>query len=370
MQVEQIEKELRAITIYDLIAVTLTDSDVLLGGISKHWEWDGNVIAIAFNTVEGQRSGRSHQIEVPIESVADVSVVPLADSSTPRLPADDPQVKFLREVLGEDASIDPRILPQDYPNPLASVICIHNTEVASSHNLVVGGWIEKALPLDAISPEGIRFEDDLLLFADWEFFDQQTSGPLSVTGGLLGVIELSKEMSRSPQRQVVQRLKEQALTERVRKRVLPTSGECIVHGRIRVGESPDTTQIEGQECHLWMVAGASGESCPVLVKVRMLRYPLEFIKHVDSELAFYGELLPIPLKVTGEVYQKALLARAIAHFHVSAGEKPHTEDMSWQRRAIHLTSRRLACIRLACSRSLRSLWAQLRQFVSTVDRLR
>ena len=92
-----------------------------------------------------------------------------------------------------------------------------------------------------------------------------------------------------------------------------------MHGCILVKDSPETTEIEGEECHLWAIVEPDGQLFPVLVKVRMLKYPLELINRVNSVLTFYGELLPIPLNVLGTACEKTLLARAIAYFQTADG---------------------------------------------------
>jgi len=167
------------------------------------------------------------------------------------------------------------------------------------------------------TPKGLYFDEDFLIYADWDFFYRQAPGAVSLTGGIPGLLEIGKDVSKSLQQQVLQRLKEHAIEEEARKKLSPTMGECILHGCIFVKEPPDTTEIEGEECYLWAVVDADGESYPVLVKVRMLKYPLEFIRHVNSVLTFYGELLPVPLDVLGTTRKKTLLTRAIAYFHTN-----------------------------------------------------
>lgn len=313
----QLQEKLEAISFHDLIAVTILSGNILLGGIAKYWRWNGEVLSIAFNTPEGLRFGHSHVVDVPIDSIADVSLVPLDDSSTPRLSPDDLQIRSLRQLLGENTPIDPRLFPQDYPNPLATIIYEHNTAVTSTLGLSIKGYIERALPRDSIPPEGLYFDEDFLIYVDWGFFYHQAPGGVSLTGGILGVLEISKDVTKSLQQQVLQRLREHAIEEKVRRKLSPTMGECILHGCIFIKEPPDTTEIQGEECHLWTVVDGDGESYPVLVKVRMLKYPLEFIGRVNSVLTFYGELLPVPLNILGTTRRKTLLAHAIAYFHTN-----------------------------------------------------
>ena len=49
---QRLEEKLKSIAIaYDLIAVTLIGGDILLGGISKHWAWNGRTVSLSFNVV-------------------------------------------------------------------------------------------------------------------------------------------------------------------------------------------------------------------------------------------------------------------------------------------------------------------------------
>ena len=337
---QQLEEKLKSIAVaYALIAVTLIEGDILLGGISKHWKWNGRMVSLSFNTAEGKRFGSSCVIDIPIDLIADISVIPLDDASMPKIAPDDPQLQLLKEILEVEHGVstskvipdDPqlqflreillrRALPvQDYPNPLAVIIYNHNTQVASSQGFDVYSWIEKALSQDAIPPEGIHFEDDFLLYADWAFFLQQTAGSVSLSAGIPGVINISKDISQSLQTQVLQRLKT-TLADKIRKKISPKIGEeDVIQGCILVPEPSQTTAIEGEECHLCMIAESqdTGESCPVLFKVKAFKYPLEFLGRVNSVLTFYGELLPIPLKVLGETHERTLLARAIGYLHMT-----------------------------------------------------
>jgi len=316
MNAEQLEERLKSIAIaQDLIAMTLTDGDILLGGISKHWKWDGEIVSLSFNTAEGKRFGLSHFVDVPVDLIADILVIPLDDASTPKMEHDDPVAQLLKEILGE---IDTRLPVQDYPNPLASIIYEHNVQVASSHGLAVRDYMEKALARDAIPPEGIKLDADFLLYADWAFFSREAAGPTSVSAGLSTPfrLQISKDVSQSLPAQVLQRLRN-SHADRIRRRISPTVGEHSLRGSILVPEDPQTTKIEGEECHLLMVAENQGPEgrLPILVKVHALKFPLEFLSHVKSVLIVYGELLPAPVMVSGRRYQKVLLARAIGYLH-------------------------------------------------------
>lgn len=315
MNAEQLEERLRSIAIaQDLIAMTLTDGDILLGGISKHWKWDGKIVSLSFNTAEGKRFGLSHFIDVPVDLIVDIVITPLDDASTPKMEHDDPVAQFLKEIVGE---IDTRLSVQDYPNPLASIIYEHNMQVASLGGLAVGNYIEKALARDAIPPKGIHFNADFLLYVDWPFFSQQAAGSTSVSAGIPPLIQITKDVSQSLHAQVLQRLRD-SLADRIRRKISPTLGEHSLQGSILMPEGAQTTSIEGEECHLLVIAEDQGseERFPILLKVKRLKFPLEFLSYVKSVLTFHGELVPIPVTVLGRTYQKVLLARAIGYLHV------------------------------------------------------
>lgn len=311
----RLKEKLEAITVYDLVAVTLVNADVLIGGIFKHWDWNGQTIDLSFNTSAGKRFGFSYVISIPLDSIADLAAIPIADESLPKLDPDHPQIRALEQI--SPALINYNVLPQDYPNPLASIICSHNVKAASENGLVVGEYGEFALPQDAVAPEGIYLEEDFLFYADWDFFHHQTSGGVSLTGGILGVLEISKDMTKSLSQQVLQRLRENAIEKEVRRTISPTMGDCILHGCILVEDAPETTLIEGEECQLWTVVDAEGETHPILVKVSKFKFPLEFTGRVNSVLTFYGELLPIPISILGRNHEKTMLVRAVAYFRTS-----------------------------------------------------
>ena len=96
-----LREKLETLSLADLIAVTLIDSNVLLGGIFGFWEnvWsEEKAVALIFNTKKGERFGDSRRVHIPANSISDVSIVPLDDSSTPQLNTNGPQAQFLLQV--------------------------------------------------------------------------------------------------------------------------------------------------------------------------------------------------------------------------------------------------------------------------------
>jgi len=305
----------------DLVAITLADGQILLGGILPPPMSEARGISLSFNSRNGGRHGYSHIVEVPSDLVADIAVLPLADVSLPRLRPDDPQVDSLKQILGEEllAGLDLRIPPRDYPTPVASILCEHNLKVASSHELPLSGYMEAALSMDALPPDGIYFEGDVLLYVDWDFFLREASGPIAVSAGIPGVVDIQKQTAPSLQSQVLQRLRTSAtrkVADGVRRKISPTIGERILYGTLEVPAAAQTTQLEGDDCEVLIAHDPdSGEAEPVLVKLRSLSYPREFLPLVKSKLTLYGETRPIPVRVLGADYNSVLLARAIAYLH-------------------------------------------------------
>jgi hypothetical protein len=315
LSADQVESWVKSVSSGDFVAVTLTNGDTLLGGILQPPWADNTRVSVSFNTHEGRRYGHSHLVEVPAELVADLSVVPLDEETIPKPGADDPDLNLLQEIVGEDAlgQWDLRVPPRGYPNPLASAICEHNLRVAASLGLEVWGYAEKALAGDAVPPEGIRFKGDTLLYADWEFFAQYRAGGGSVSAGIPGIFEVTKDLSQSPQAQVLQRLKA-PIHEKVRRAIAPVANEHRVEGRILWPQDAETTTLEGAEC---LLVGAedsrTGQVRPVLLKKKYLKYPQELLPLVRSMLTFYGELVQIPVIVFGQAHQETLLARAFGY---------------------------------------------------------
>lgn len=302
---------------YQLIAVMLVDGDILIGCLEKGFRWDGRVISLGFNTVKGKRYGDSHVVEIPINLIADIQPIPLSEASIPKVASDDPSLALLRELGLEDEKYA-RLPVQDYPNPLATIICEHNSQIIDEHDLSVLIYVERALSEDAIPSEGIELDEDWLLYADWEFFSQQMSGALSV-GTNIPIVGVSKDLSPSLQTEVLRRLRESWI-DKIRKGTISNAiKEHLMQGRILVPQPSESTDIEGENCIVVICASSDDKSAeetyPVLLKLKSLRYPLEFLGHIISVLTFYGELLPIPLSVFGKTHKRTLLARAIGYLH-------------------------------------------------------
>ncbi len=283
---------------YQLISVTLTTGDQLIGGIEKHWGWNGENVSIGFNTKAGRIYGMSHIIRIPLNQIADIKSIPLSDDTVP-------------------VYLDRRLTVQDYPNQLATVIEEHNLEVANACGLKVTGYMEAALAQDSIPPEGIKLRKDFILYADWDFFSRQMHGAVSVNASI-GTVGIEKDFSPSLQNFVFKHLRENFQKIKDVQDALQPSGidEAYVRGCILMPQPAQDTEIEGDTCILIACANAenTGEAAyPVLLKQKSLKYPIEFLNQVRSPLIFYGEFLPVPIEVFGIRQEYTILARAIGY---------------------------------------------------------
>jgi hypothetical protein len=315
LDLEQLREQLQTFSINDLLAVTLKNGDILLGGLFNFWEdiWDDEgCVAIIFNTDKGTQFGDSNVVHVPHTLISCIAVVPLDDASLPKLDADSLQAQFFKQIGIELNLILP---PKDYPNPLASIICEHNLGVVKNANLDVGIYVEKALSEEGIPPEGIHFGADFLIYADWQFFSTQAGGSFAVSAVPIPGLNIGKNFSKSPEQQVLQRLRV-TRTEQLRKRVSPSIGNYVtIEGCLLVPEPAQDTEIEGDLCYLYRVAESKedGQVYPLLIKAKRLKYPLEFVNRINSILTIYGELMAMPVSILGENYAEVLVARAIAY---------------------------------------------------------
>lgn len=318
-QIERIENS------YQLISVTLVTGDIILGGRGNYGQLDEKVITLGFNTNEGRRFGHSYAVEIPKNLIADIQLINFDESSTPKMPHDDSQLEFMREVglaqvLGKTDDELAKLRVQDYPNPLAKIVCAHNLQVIRKHDLSIHSIMEMSLSQDGISPEGIYLESDFLFYADWEYFSRQISGGFSVGAGLMAKFaeaNITKDLSPSLTSFLLKRLKN-SVSEQIRRKVAPEiARDILIQGCILMSDPPDDTEIEGEKCVLALCVSSNredgGYDCPVLVKKGMLKFPLEFLRRINSVLVFYGEFLPVPLNLMGRQYDKTLLARAIAY---------------------------------------------------------
>jgi hypothetical protein len=300
-----------------LLELTLLNGDLLIGGLAKHWHWNDESIDIGYNTQAGKRFGMSCIVAVPLDIIANIKPIPLSDSSIPRLEKTDEQLEYLKKLGLFDEKYE-RLPVQDYPNPLATVIFENNKKVCDSTGLTVSRYLEHALSRDSIAPEGIQLKNNILLYADWDHFSRQKSGSITLEGSL-GFAGISKEISPSLHDYVFSYLNSVIGKTRQAVRAISPFGfeEFMARGCLLVPEPYTDTSIEGDECILVYCVRADeigeSETFPVLIKKKCVKYPLEFLGRISSQLCFYGEMLPVPIDVLGKIHERTLLARAIGY---------------------------------------------------------
>jgi hypothetical protein len=287
----EFERKIYSLSTYDWLAITLVDGSILLGGLSKQQSWDGTGLALSFNASAGRRFGNSWFIYIPVELIADLSVVPLNKSN---------DLEFLT--------------PQDYPNPLASIVSEHNELIAALYNLEIMGYVEKAFAQDAVPPEGYNLTDNFLLYADWDFFIKYLKGETSITASPVpGVIGISKNVKSSLEEVVMLHLNV-SLSTKVNQKLSPKIGNYItLQGAILVPDNVQSDVIEGDECVLFKLATTDGIVYPLILKTNQIKLPVNFLSGLNSVLTCYGEIISIPLTIAGEKFQSAFFLRAAAY---------------------------------------------------------
>jgi hypothetical protein len=318
---EIIRKNTKSVRLaYDLIAIILIDGEILLGGLSKHWKWNDRSVEISFNTEDGKQYGDSHAIEVSIEKISGIVTIPLSEASIPKPTNDSTPAAWLEQLgidaklLGIDKNLLARLPVQDYPNPLAKVICHHNLAVAERKNLRVGGYVERALSTTGVPASGIWFDHDFVAYADWEYFSRQVRGGITF-GVNIGFAVVEKDSTPSMEGLARNALKTSVIYKFQTLLTSTVSQDGLVIGKIFYPESATTTLIEGEEC-IVIHCKSGSDLYPILIKPSGLKYPVELINFIGSDLRFYGEFLPIPLELYGKTYYHTMLARAIGYVQV------------------------------------------------------
>lgn len=298
----------------ELYSVLLTSGEVLLGEINQRGQQNPKAIQVAFNMPDGKRYGRAVIVEVPVTRIASIQRVPLSEDSIPKFNENDPEVAYLKE-MGFIASAYMKLPVHNYPNPLASIIFEHNRSIIDRHRFDMNYYVEESLAQDGISTTGIEFDDDFLLYADWDFFNSQSSAGTTIAASPIpGLIQIEKSLQMSPEQQVLQRLRG-TLGEGIRRRVSPSVGNyTVLRGALLVPDPAQDEVIEGELSYLYQLGDSTdGILHPILIKARLVKYPLGFLPHINSSLVCYGEMLPIPVNILGKTYERVLLVRALAH---------------------------------------------------------
>ncbi|MGI6154112.1 MAG: hypothetical protein ACOYJB_09845 [Christensenellaceae bacterium] len=242
---------------------------------------------LTFNSEAGTIAGQSYTVLVPAEVVADVRPIPWA-----------------RALLGSDGF-------HNAPNPIASAVAAHNTDVAQRYGVQPSALFEFSLPTEDLPPDGIEFSNDELVYRDLDHFAHAAQLGVSFGAGVAG-------LSRQPAiRELIHSKLSDGVVERVgrfvREKVGVQSGvsELRIVGRIEVPEDELTTQLEGEACIVVYCCDeeSAATRLPVILKRNSLSYPPELLSLVASPLVFYGERKQIPIGNQSWV----LLARAIGY---------------------------------------------------------
>jgi len=281
------------------VIVSLIQGDIIIGDFHLSVDFSVFPVALIFNTREGKIFGHAHVIQVPPDYISGIRPLVWTRDSLSGLP-----VKWV-------------------PNPLASLICDHNLLVAEKYGFDTWGYKEMALPQSGVPATGIEFEEDEVIYVDWEFFSHIKGSTLQV-----GIQYLRFSSGRSLLALAHDKLRVGPI-ERLRRsfhrKVSP--GEYRIEGFLVAPKQEVTTRIEGQECIIMLctsrkVYPPDEEFLPVILKTECISYPVEFIPFLKSPLVFYGELKRIPIAIEDIRSDRVLLARAIGYVRAREGREP------------------------------------------------
>lgn len=200
---------------------------------------------------------------------------------------------------------------KNIPNPYATLIETHNLSVARREGLVVRPYMECALAVDAVTSEGLEFESDELLYADYAYFERLSS--LTLTAGVFGAgVDLQVG---------VHTIVWQALAASLPARLaLPNNLKRHV-GHLEAGPEDTTTEMEGEAWRVFFFTPAVplfAPKMPVLCKTSGVSYPREFWPYIKSTLVLLGEERQIPFAYEEERWYRLITARAIGYVADSA----------------------------------------------------
>lgn len=176
----------------------------------------------------------------------------------------------------------------------------HGLEITTHQNMVFFSGGAGLGPWE--TDEGISFEDDELIYIDWDFISH-ISGGSSLS---FGVSPINVKPGRTPYDLAVDKLKNGAI-EKVTKNIFRGGPlrEKRVEGFLVLPETELETIIEGENC---IVAICSNESklspnnqyLPIILKMKLISFPIEMFPNIKDKMTFYGELKHIPFK-SGEI---------------------------------------------------------------------
>ena len=248
------------------------------------WEIEDNIL-LQFNSVGGKIYGDSNVIKIDKKFITGIRSFSLLS----------------------DLSIS------NIPNPDAVSIYNNNVKIASKYALGISNYIEMALSEESIPSEGINFKDDEIIYTDWNFINRIAGGINSVGVSIYG-LGASYGKRKSLDDFAMQKLRCETY-ERIKHVLKGKKKEYNFEGYLIVPQSIETTNIDGENCRLFICSTSSsleyGNWIPLLVKENCLNYPLEFLHRISSRLKFYCELKQIPVSISGENKSACILCRVI-----------------------------------------------------------
>jgi hypothetical protein len=262
----------------------------LFGGVTQELAWHNKELVLNFNSEEGRRFGKSYRLHVPVGLISHVQPVTVVVPSTIALHTE---------------------LVRNYPNPLASILSQHNLQQTKVNALKIIDYVERALPQDEVVLSGVEFNQNMLLYADWDYLAQNMRGGVAVEVNA-PFFTVQKELLPSLFELARAKIETGWLATKLSDVVSSKSNTFSAEGRVRVLSEPISTTIEGEEC-IVVLCGDAAFLIPVLIKKRLVRYPIEFIGFIMSKLRFYGDIMYAPLVLEGTMFYNIMLARVIGY---------------------------------------------------------
>jgi hypothetical protein len=294
------------------VIITLTNGEQLFGDLFPEFrffdktpdeeEWglvekdgDMNIYVkllpkmLLFNTKEGQKYGDSFFIELKHDFISDIRNLNWENLE---------EVRWM-------------------PNPFATMICEHNFTVAENCGFKIRNYLEASLSEMNIPPEGILFTREQLIYADWEFLSQISGG----TSGSVGISVINLKPGRTLFNLALDKMRN-GKVEKIRN-FLPGSyplEEGKFSGFLVLPSDDIHTIVEGEECVVALCCketffSPQNKYMPIILKKNSLRYPIEYLRHLRSELVFYGEVVEIPIYEQEISSDASIMIRGIAYLN-------------------------------------------------------
>ncbi|PKL67638.1 MAG: hypothetical protein CVV28_05045 [Methanobacteriales archaeon HGW-Methanobacteriales-1] len=245
-----------------------------------------NPESILFNTEEG-KTGDSHEIYLRNDIIADI------------------------RYLNWD-NLEP---VKNIPNPFAQMVCTNNFKIAKKFGLKIGGLSEFSLSVENIPQEGIKFNKDTLLFVDWEFMSKLSDGA-SISLSLYG---LSIKLGKNSMQFALSKIKAGKIEKILSFLLEPFPFEdARISGYLVFPHEEINTEIEGEDCIIALCCKTESFDpeapyIPIILKKKYIKYPIEYLSCIRSEIVFYGEFMEIPIIEKGISSTASLVVKGFAY---------------------------------------------------------